>query len=61
MTCVRTLFHEQTALLSVRRFPFRVGTPSLAKIDSLSSRIEPFLEMSLEALEHLFFDVFDVG
>ena len=27
----------------------------------LSSRIKPLLEMSLEALEHLFFDVFDIG
>jgi hypothetical protein len=26
----------------------------------LSSRIKPLLEMSLEALEHLFFDVFDI-
>ena len=28
---------------------------------SLSSRIKPLLEMRLEALEHLFFYVFDVG
>ena len=28
---------------------------------SLSSRIKPLLEMRLEALEHLFFDVFDVS
>jgi hypothetical protein len=28
---------------------------------SLSSRIKPLLEMRLEALEHLFFNVFDVG
>src|SRR5260370_35261485 len=28
---------------------------------SLSSRIKPLLEMCLEALEHLFFYVFDVG
>src|SRR5437899_155327 len=27
----------------------------------LSSRIKPLLEMRLEALEHLFFNVFDVG
>src|ERR1700758_1886726 len=27
----------------------------------LSSRIKPLLEMSLEALEHLFFDAFDIG
>jgi hypothetical protein len=27
----------------------------------LSSRIKPLLEMSLEVLEHLFFDVFDIG
>jgi hypothetical protein len=27
----------------------------------LSSRIKPLLEMRLEALEHLFFYVFDVG
>jgi hypothetical protein len=27
----------------------------------LSSRIKPLLEMHLEALEHLFFNVFDVG
>jgi len=38
-----------------------MGTPSLAKIDSQSSRIDPLLEMSLEALEHLCFDVFDIG
>jgi hypothetical protein len=28
---------------------------------SLSSRIKPLLEMRLEALEHIFFNVFDVG
>jgi hypothetical protein len=28
---------------------------------SLSSRIKPLVEMSLEALEHLFLNVFDVG
>ena len=28
---------------------------------SLSSRIKPLLEMRLEALEHFFFYVFDVG
>ena len=28
---------------------------------SLSSRIKPLLEMRLEALEHLLFNVFDVG
>jgi hypothetical protein len=28
---------------------------------SLRSRIKPLLEMRLEALEHLFFDVFDVS
>ena len=27
----------------------------------MSSRIKPLLEMHLEALEHLFFYVFDVG
>ena len=27
----------------------------------LSSRIKPLLEMRLEALEHLFFNIFDVG
>src|SRR5258705_3977248 len=27
----------------------------------VSSRIKPLLEMRLEALEHLFFNVFDVG
>jgi hypothetical protein len=27
----------------------------------LSSRIKPHLEIRLEALEHLFFNVFDVG
>src|SRR6202047_2951784 len=27
MRCLRTLFHEETALLSVRKFPFRVPTP----------------------------------
>ena len=27
MRCLRTLFHEETALLSVRKFPFRVRTP----------------------------------
>jgi hypothetical protein len=37
------------------------ASASLAKINSLSSRIDPLLEMSLEALEHLFFDVFDIG
>jgi hypothetical protein len=37
------------------------ASASLAKIDSQSSRIDPLLEMSLEALEHLFFDVFDIG
>ena len=63
-TFLMTTFALQSTrreLLTVLQFPFRVGTPSLANIDSLSSRIEPFLEMSLEALEHLFFDVFDVG
>jgi hypothetical protein len=30
-------------------------------IELLSSRIKPLLEMRLEALEHLFFNVFDVG
>src|ERR1700756_826886 len=59
--CIRPPVHEEKELLTVLKFPFRVGTPSLAKIDSLSSRIKPFLEMSLEALEHLFFDVFDIG
>jgi hypothetical protein len=28
MTCLRSLFHEQTALLSVRKFPFPELTPS---------------------------------
>jgi hypothetical protein len=27
MTCFRTPFHEETELLSVLRFPFRVRTP----------------------------------
>jgi len=36
------------------------GTANPGK-SPLSSRIKPLLEMSLEALEHLFFDVFDIG
>ena len=34
--------------------------PSLHR-PSKRSRIEPVLEVNLEALEHLFFNVFDVG
>ena len=33
MTCLRTLFQEQTALLSVRKFPF----PELTRISHQSS------------------------
>jgi hypothetical protein len=40
--------------------PIFPGLPWLARI-SLSSRIKPLLEMRLEALEHLFFNVFDVS
>jgi hypothetical protein len=40
-----------------RSFP---ALPQLALVP-LSSRIKPLLEMRLEALEHLFFYVFDVG
>src|SRR5271169_6582519 len=34
---------------------------SIIKFDHSSSRIKPLFEMRLEALEHLFFNVFDVG
>src|SRR3984893_15799648 len=44
-------------LLRCRSFPALL---QLALV-SLSSRIKPLLEMCLEALEHLFFYVFDVG
>src|SRR6202011_2765673 len=44
-------------LLRCRSFPALLR---LALV-SLSSRIKPLLEMRLEALEHLFFYVFDVG
>jgi hypothetical protein len=36
------------------------GTTNPGK-SPLGSRIKPLLELSLEALEHLFFDVFDIG
>jgi hypothetical protein len=44
--------------------PSRAGSfPALLQLDlvPLSSRIKPLLEMCLEALDHLFFNVFDVG
>jgi hypothetical protein len=37
----------------------RNGKYSVSCAYSLSSRIKPLLEMRLEALEHLFFNVFD--
>jgi hypothetical protein len=40
---------------------FGRALPEQLALVSLSSRIKPLLEMRLEALEHLFFNVFDVG
>jgi hypothetical protein len=39
--------------------PATIALPIFARL--LSSRIKPHLEIRLEALEHLFFNVFDVG
>src|SRR5580700_2256363 len=49
-----------TKLFSESCKPLSTLSTLLAHVP-LSSRIKPLLEMRLEALEHLFFNVFDVG
>jgi hypothetical protein len=58
--CYRAARVSQLKREQLQNTTLTTGTANPGK-SPLSSRIKPLLEMSLEALEHLFFDVFDIG
>jgi len=39
MTCIRTPIHEETELLTVLKFPFRVRTPDTPVLANIKSNL----------------------